>query len=155
MRCPDISVWFPSSVSYIGFIPGFIPWFYTLVSYPGFIPRFHTLVSYPGFIPHRLCLVSYPVSYPVSYLTFTSSFITTWFHSSVCKIFNSGNFVYDSESESVTCPYMYFVHTYKLTTSLEMLLWMTPSEVSKALQASDCSELLDPMRASNWISVQH
>ena len=43
----------------------------------------------------------------------------------------------------------------KLTTSWEILLWMTPSEAPKALQASECSELLDPMRASNWISAQH
>ena len=43
----------------------------------------------------------------------------------------------------------------KLTTSLEILLWMTPSEAPKALQASECSELLDPMRASCWISAQH
>ena len=35
------------------------------------------------------------------------------------------------------------------------LLWMTPSETPKALQASECSELLDPMRASCWISAQH
>ena len=43
----------------------------------------------------------------------------------------------------------------KLTTSREMLLWMTPSEAPKALQASECSELLDPMRASCWITAQH
>ena len=43
----------------------------------------------------------------------------------------------------------------KLTTSREMLLWMTPSEAPKALQASECSELLDPMRASCWIFAQH
>ena len=43
----------------------------------------------------------------------------------------------------------------KLTTSREILLWMTPSEAPKALQASECSELLDPMRASCWISAQH
>ena len=42
----------------------------------------------------------------------------------------------------------------KLTTSREMLLWMTPSEAPKALQASECSELRDPMRASCWISAQ-
>ena len=42
-----------------------------------------------------------------------------------------------------------------LTTSREMLLWMTQSEAPKALQASECSELLDPMRASCWISAQH
>jgi hypothetical protein len=43
----------------------------------------------------------------------------------------------------------------KLTTTREILLWMTPSEAPKALQASECSELLDPMRASCWISAQH
>ena len=42
----------------------------------------------------------------------------------------------------------------KLTASREILLWMTPSEAPKALQASECSELLDPMRASDWISAQ-
>ena len=47
------------------------------------------------------------------------------------------------------------VEAHKLTTSREMLLWMTPSEAPKALQASECSELLDPMRASCWISAQH
>ena len=43
----------------------------------------------------------------------------------------------------------------KLTASREMLLWMTPSEAPKALQASDCSDLLDPMRASCGIFAQH
>ena len=43
----------------------------------------------------------------------------------------------------------------KLSASKEILLWMTPSEAPKALQASECSELLDPMRASCWISAQH
>jgi hypothetical protein len=43
----------------------------------------------------------------------------------------------------------------KLTASKEILLWMTPSEAPWALQASECSELLDPMRASCWISAQH
>ena len=43
----------------------------------------------------------------------------------------------------------------KLTASREILLWMTPSEAPKALQASESSELLDPMRASCWISAQH
>ena len=43
----------------------------------------------------------------------------------------------------------------KLTASREILLRMTPSEAPKALQASECSELLDPMRASDWISAQH
>ncbi len=43
----------------------------------------------------------------------------------------------------------------KQTTSEEILLWMTPSEAPKALQASECSELLDPTRANCWISAQH
>ena len=43
----------------------------------------------------------------------------------------------------------------KQTTSWEILLWMTPSEAPKALQTSECSELLDPMRASCWIFAQH
>ena len=43
----------------------------------------------------------------------------------------------------------------KLTASREMLLWMTPSEAPTALQASECSELLDPMRASCGILAQH
>ena len=43
---------------------------------------------------------------------------------------------------------------HKLTASREILLWMTPSEAPKALQASECSELLDPARASCWISAQ-
>ena len=43
----------------------------------------------------------------------------------------------------------------KQAASKEILLWMTPSEAPKALQASECSELLDPMRASCWISAQH
>jgi hypothetical protein len=43
----------------------------------------------------------------------------------------------------------------KQTASREILLWMTPSEAPKALQASECSELLDPMRAICWISAQH
>ena len=42
----------------------------------------------------------------------------------------------------------------KQATSKEILLWMTPSEAPKALQASECSELLDPMGASCWISAQ-
>ena len=39
-------------------------------------------------------------------------------------------------------------------TSREILLWMTPSEAPKALQASECSELLDPTGASCWIFAQ-
>ena len=50
---------------------------------------------------------------------------------------------------------MLLVIARKLMTSREILLWMTPSEAPKALQASECSELLDPTRASCWISAQH
>ena len=32
---------------------------------------------------------------------------------------------------------------------------MTPSEAPKELQASECSELLDPTKANCWISAQH
>ena len=42
----------------------------------------------------------------------------------------------------------------KQATSREILLWMTPSEAPKALQASECSELLDPTGASCWIFAQ-
>ena len=38
---------------------------------------------------------------------------------------------------------------------VKMMLWMTPSEAPEASQASECSEVLDPMRASCWISAQH
>ena len=44
---------------------------------------------------------------------------------------------------------------HKLVASQEILLWMTPSETPKALQASECRELLDLMRVSCWISAQH
>ena len=47
------------------------------------------------------------------------------------------------------------VLAHKPITFREILLWKTPSEAPKALQASECSELLDPMRASCWISAQH
>ena len=40
------------------------------------------------------------------------------------------------------------------STSKEILLWMTPSEAPMALQASECSELLDHTRASCWIVAQ-
>ena len=36
----------------------------------------------------------------------------------------------------------------------EILLWTTPSEPPRALQASECSELLDPTRASCLILAQ-
>ena len=51
--------------------------------------------------------------------------------------------------------YSLLVVAQKQTTSREILLWMTPSEAPKALQASECSELLDPTRANYWISAQH
>ena len=57
-------------------------------------------------------------------------------------------------SESA-CTQLWLAEARKLTASREILLWMTPSEAPKALQASECSELLDPMRASCWISAQH
>ena len=47
------------------------------------------------------------------------------------------------------------VVAHKHTTTKEILLWMIPSEPPKALQASECSELLDPMRASCQIPAQH
>ena len=43
----------------------------------------------------------------------------------------------------------------KRAASIEKLLWMIPSEAPKALQTSECSGLLDPMRASCWIAAQH
>ena len=55
----------------------------------------------------------------------------------------------------VMCVRALLVDARKQSTSREILLWMTPSEAPKALQASECSELLDPMRASCWISAQH
>ena len=36
----------------------------------------------------------------------------------------------------------------------EILLWSTPSEPPRALQASECSELLDPTRAGLWTAAQ-
>ena len=42
----------------------------------------------------------------------------------------------------------------KQTASREILLWMIPSEAPKALQASECSELLDPIRANCRIPAQ-
>ena len=43
----------------------------------------------------------------------------------------------------------------KQATSEEILLWMTPSEAPKALQASACNELLGPTGANCWIFAQH
>ena len=37
----------------------------------------------------------------------------------------------------------------------EIMLWMTPSEAPKALQTSECSELLDPTGANCWIFARH
>ena len=56
---------------------------------------------------------------------------------------------------SVCIAWHVLVAARKQATSREILLWMTPSEAPKALQASECSELLDPLRASCWISAQH
>ena len=47
------------------------------------------------------------------------------------------------------------VATRKLTTSGELLQWITLSEASKALQASESSELFNTMRASCGISAEH
>ena len=52
-------------------------------------------------------------------------------------------------------PRMSLVVARKHTIAREILLWMTPSEAPKALQASVCSELLDRTGASCWISAQH
>ena len=45
--------------------------------------------------------------------------------------------------------------TKKQATSREIALWMTPPGAPRALQASERSELLDPVRARCWISTQH
>ena len=42
----------------------------------------------------------------------------------------------------------------KLVASQEILLWMTPSETPKALQASECSELLDGKKATRMADVE-
>ena len=55
----------------------------------------------------------------------------------------------------VALPQCLLVDAHMQSTSREILLWMTPSEAPKALQASECSELLDPTRANCWISAQH
>ena len=44
---------------------------------------------------------------------------------------------------------------HKHTSTKEILLWKIPSEPPTALQASECSELRDPMRASCQIPAQH
>ena len=46
------------------------------------------------------------------------------------------------------------VNAQKHITSREILLWMTPSEAPKALQASACNELLGPTGAICWIVAQ-
>ena len=65
---------------------------------------------------------------------------------------SEGKDIHESKSLSV---HLMLEEARKLTSSREILLWMTPSEAPKALQASECSELLDPMRASCWIFAQH
>ena len=55
---------------------------------------------------------------------------------------------------SLVCIILVLVAARKQATSEEILLWMTPSEAPKALQASECSELLDPTGASCWIFAQ-
>ena len=76
-------------------------------------------------------------------------------------IFNMQSLDYDSSRPMALKPpdldkvFKLLAAARKLATSREILLWMTPSEAPKALQASECSELLDPMRASCWIFAQH
>ena len=43
----------------------------------------------------------------------------------------------------------------ELTALEEILLWKASSEAPKALQASECSELFDPVRSSFGISALH
>ena len=52
------------------------------------------------------------------------------------------------EQFDLACVMYLLVAARKRTTTGEILLWMIPSEPPKALQTSECSELLDPMRAS-------
>ena len=54
----------------------------------------------------------------------------------------------------IRCPPAPLAAARQRTASQEILLWMTPSEAPKALQASECSELLDPTGASYWIFAQ-
>ena len=58
-------------------------------------------------------------------------------------------------SSSVHWQSSMLVNAQKHITSREILLWMTPSEAPKALQASACNELLGPTGASCWIFAQH
>ena len=43
----------------------------------------------------------------------------------------------------------------KQPASKQILLWNSPTEAPKALQASECSELLGRMEANCWIFAQH
>jgi len=43
----------------------------------------------------------------------------------------------------------------KQPASKQILLWNSPTEAPKALQASECSELLGHMEANYWIFAQH
>ncbi len=49
--------------------------------------------------------------------------------------------------------FWYLVSARKQITSREIVLWMIHSETPKALQASECSELLEPTRANCWITA--
>ena len=68
--------------------------------------------------------------------------VQCWKHAATCFI-------------NVDCKSCSLVDAQKQTTSREILLWMTPSEAPKALQASACNELLGPTGASCWIFAQH
>ena len=67
----------------------------------------------------------------------------------------------DDQLVLVLCCLQWTSNIYQLATARmqiaarEIVLWTTPSEPPKALQASECSELLDPMRASCLILAQH
>ena len=78
---------------------------------------------------------------------------TTWTHAQPSSVQIS--FQPRLSSMDVHTAYPTLAAAHKQTASGEILLWMTPSEAPKALQASECSELLDPMRANCWISAQH
>ena len=49
--------------------------------------------------------------------------------------------------------FWYLVIAREQTASREIVLWTIHSETPKALQASECSELLEPTRANCWISA--
>ena len=61
----------------------------------------------------------------------------------------------EKQKQSVCVRVCVLVNAQKHITSREILLWMTPSEAPKALQASACNELLGPTGASCWIFAQH